>query len=108
MIIEIHSPSLKIGQKELEGIRNKIMDLSHSIENISRAEIFLTQETFKKEGKSCKIRLDIFGDTLFVHKTGSNFNKAVSSAVRTVKRRLKEKLAQSNLPPEVITSTVKI
>src|SRR5438046_1054582 len=109
MIIEIHSPNLKANNKILDGIRRKILVLSHLSEQISRAEIFLTEaDSLRKENKVFKIRLDIFGDALFVHKNASSFESAATSAVRTLKSLLKQKTERRNEPPDEITSTINV
>jgi putative sigma-54 modulation protein len=109
MTIEIHSPNLKVSEKVLDVIKKKVLTLSHFSEKVSRAEIFLTEDhSLASENKVCKIRLDIFGDTLFVHKNAGDFEKAAVSAVRILKRRLKKIEEERNEPPEKITSTVKV
>jgi len=109
MIIEIHSPNLKVDDETLDGVKRKVLSLSHLSENVSRAEIFLTEENERpKENKTCKIRLDIFGDTLFVHKDADTFENAAASAVKILKRRLKKRNEHRSEPPDEITSTVNI
>lgn len=109
MTIEIHSPPLKVSEKTLDFIKKKVTDLSHAGENISRAEIFLIEENVpgtKTEG--CKIRLDIFGDTLFVHQTANTFEKAARSAIKILRGMLKKRFEARGLPPDKITTTVKV
>lgn len=109
MTIEIHSPNLKVSEKVLDMIKKKVLTLSHLSEKVSRSEIFLTEDhALKNENKVCKIRLDIFGDTIFVHKNASSFENAAMSAVKVLKRRLKKRTEQRNEPPDQITSTVKV
>jgi putative sigma-54 modulation protein len=105
MTIEIYAPHLKINEMLIDDIKTKLASLSHLSEKISRAEVFLQEEG---KLKSCKIRLDIFGDTLFVHKTGKRFQGAVSSAMSALRRLLKAKVEQRNEPVEEIISTVKV
>ncbi len=109
MIIEMYSPNLKISEKILKAIEKKVMTLSRFGENISRAEIVLTEENSTgKENKNCKIRLDIFGDTLFAHKTADNFERAAMSVIKILKARLKENFEQRNVPPDEVISTVDV
>jgi len=109
MLIEIHSPNLKVDDETLDRVKRKVLSLSHLSEKVSRAEIFLTEENERpKENKTCKIRLDIFGDTLFVHKDADTFENAAVSAVKTLKRRLKKRDEQRSEPPDEIISTVNI
>jgi ribosome-associated translation inhibitor RaiA len=109
MTIEIYSPRLQVKQEVLARIEKKLTSLSHLSEKISRAEIFLTEDTaLVKQNKVCKIRLDIFGDTLFAHKHAESFEKAAAEAIKILKRHLKQKTRQKNEPPDEITSTVKV
>jgi putative sigma-54 modulation protein len=109
MVIEIHSPNLKVSERILNNIEKKAMKLSRFGENISRAQIFLSEENSPtKENKNCKIRLTIFGDTLFAHKTSESFETSALSAIRILKRRLKQKFEERNVPPGEITTTVDI
>ena len=109
MTIEIRSPHLKPGKKILAVIEKKVLTLAHLSEKVSRAEIFLeTDNPLIRENKVCKIRLDIFGDTIFVHKKAKSFEEAATSAVRVLKKRLKRKKENRNEPPDEITSTVEV
>lgn len=109
MTIEIYSPNLKVSQKIIDKIEKKLLELSHLGEKISRAEVFLSEnKVLPKQNKICKIRLDIFGDTFFVQRKSDSFENAAATAIRVLKRSLKKKQAQRNLPPEEITSTIKI
>ena len=109
MTIEIYSPNLQVKEEVLKRIEKKVMTLSHLSEKISRAEIFLTEDSaLIKQNKVCKIRLDIFGDDLFVHKNADNFEKAAADAIKVLKRHLKQKAEHKNEPPDEITSTVKV
>jgi len=109
MTIEIHSPNLQVSEKLIKKIDKKALTLSHLGEKISRTEIYLSEDnTLTKENKSCKIRLTIFGDELFVHKYADSFEKAAMSAIRVLKRSLKRKQEVRNQLPDEITSTVKV
>ncbi len=109
MTIEIYSPKLKVNEKVVDIIEKKVSALSHLSEKVSRAEIFLTEDiALKQESKVCKIRLDIFGDTLFVQKNSTSFENAVIAAVKVLKKLLKKKSEKNNVPPDEITSTVKV
>ena len=110
MTIEIHSPNLKVNEKTINTLKKKILSLSHLGEHVSRAEIFLTENNtaIPKENKTCKIRLSIFGDDLFVSKNEDSFGKAASAGIRALKKGLKKKLELRNEPPEQVTSTVDI
>jgi ribosome-associated translation inhibitor RaiA len=88
MKILIRSPHLKIRQGTLDSIKKKVLSLSHLNGKISKAEVFLIEEgSLKKQKKVCNIMLYI-DDTLFVHKTGDDFEEAATAAVRTLKRRV--------------------
>ena len=109
MTIEIHAPNLQVNERTIDTINKKVLNLSHLGENISRAEIFLTEDpALPKENKTCKIRLSIFGDDLFVSKNADNFEKAATDAIKVLKKGLKKKQEQRNEPPEEVTSTVNI
>jgi len=109
MTIEIHSPNLQVKQGVLTRIEKRLMRLSHLGEKISRAEIFLTEDnTLMKQNKVCKIRLDIFGDTLFVHKHAKSFEIAASDGVKVLRRRLKQKAERNNETPDEVTTTVEV
>ncbi len=91
MTIEIYSPKLKVSEQEVEMKKEKVSSLSHLSEKVSRAEIFLTEDnSLKPESKVCKIRLDIFGDTLFVQKNSNDFENAAIAAVKVLKTPQKE------------------
>ena len=99
MTIEIHSPHLKIKEKALQIIEKKIVALSHLGKHISRAEIFLTEDPPTiKENKICRIRLDIIGDTLYVHKNADSFEKAAADAIKVLKKHLTQKVEHRNEP----------
>lgn len=109
MTIEIHSPNLQVREKTIENIKEKILSLSHMGEKISRAEVFLTENTaLPEKNKNCKVRLSIFGDDLFASKNADSFGVAATSAINVLKRALKKKEKIRNTPPEEITSTVDI
>ena len=109
MTIEIHSPNLQVNEKTINAIEKKVLTLSHLGEQDSRAEIFLTEDTaLPQENKTCKIRLSIFGDDLFVSKNADSFGKAATAAIRVLKKGLKKKQELRNEPPEEVTSTVDI
>jgi len=109
MTIEIHSPNLQVSEETIQVIEEKILTLSHLGEKISRAEVYLTQDTaLPEENKICKIRLTIYGDDLFVRKNASSFEVAATTALKVLKRNLKKKQEQHNTLPDDITSTVEI
>jgi len=109
MIIEINSPILKVSHEAATAMERKVMRLARSGEKISRAEIFLTEENSTvKENKNCKIRLDIFGDTLFAHKTAETFERAAESGIKILKKMLKGNSGQRNVLPDEIITTVNI
>lgn len=106
MTIEIHSPHLKIKETDLKIIEQKIVALSHLGKHISRAEIFLTKDPpGVKQNKVCKIRLDIIGDTLYVHKNADSFEKAARDAIKVLKKRLTQKVEHKNEPADIMVST---
>ena len=108
MTIEIYSPNLKVNEQLSKAIEKKLVTLSHLGGKISRAEVFLTiDDTLPKVNKVCKIRLDIPGDTFFVHKNGVSFENAVTTAIKIIKRLLKKATEHRNQPDE-ITSTIEI
>lgn len=109
MTIEIHSPNLQVNERTINTIKKKLLGLSHLGEHVSRAEIFLTENiAIPKENKTCKIRLSIFGDDLFVSKNADSFGKAATAAIRILRRGLKKKQEVRNEVPEIITSTIDI
>lgn len=98
MTIEIYSPNLKVSEQLTKAIEKKLVALSH-LGKVSRAEVFLTiGDILPEENKVCKIRLDIPGDTLFVHKNGVSFENAVTSAIKILKRLLKKTTEHRNEP----------
>ena len=107
MTIEIHSPHLKIKETALEAIQKKIVALSHFGKHISRAEIFLTEEPPNiKKNKICRIRLDIIGNTLYLHKKADSFEKAAGDAIKVLGKLLKQKNGHRTEPADKILSTV--
>jgi len=109
MTIEIHSPNLIVDEKTIDRIKQKVLTLSHVAEKVSRAEIFLTEDTaLPKENKTCKIRLSIYGDDLFVQKHADSFEIAAVSAIKVLRKLLKKKTGERNLPSDQVTSTVKV
>jgi ribosome-associated translation inhibitor RaiA len=109
MIIEINSSNSKLSKATVKAIEKKAMKLSRFSEKISKVDIFLSEENSPvKENKSCKIRLDIFGDSLFAQKTTASFETAATSVIRVLKLMLKEKTGQRNVPSDEIISTVNI
>jgi len=106
MTIEIHSPHLKIKETTLKIIEKKIVALSHLGKHVSRAEIFLAEDPpGVKENKVCKIRLDIIGDTLYVHKNANSFEEAVRDAIKVLKKRLTQKVEHRKEPADKMVST---
>ena len=109
MTIEIHSPNLQVNARAIDAIKKKVLTLSHLGEKVSRAEIFLTEEAaLGKENKTCKIRLSIFGDDLFVSKNADSFVKPATAAIRVLRRGLKKKQEVRNELPEEVTTTVDV
>ncbi len=109
MTIEIHSPNLQISEQLFGVIRKKILALARLGENISRVEIFFAEHMeMPGKNKSCKIRLSIFGDSLFVQKLDNSFEQAALSAIKVLKRNLKKKLQKRNQIPEEVISTVEV
>ena len=108
MTIEIHSPGVQVEKSLVKKIETKLVKLSHISEKISRSEVYLTREkVLSKKDKACKIRLDIFGDTLFVHKHAETFEKAAMDAIKVLKKLLKQKAELHNEPEPDILTTVK-
>lgn len=109
MTIEIYSPNLKVNEQLSKAIEQKLVTISHLGGKVSRAEVFLTiDDTLPKVNKVCKIRLDIPGDTLFVHKNGVSFENAVTTAIKILKRLLEKTTDHRNEPPDEIISKVEI
>lgn len=82
MTVDIHSPHLKAGSALIRSIEEKVVALSHLNKNILRAEVYLhADKELKKKNRICEIRVDIFGDTLFVRRVSDKFEKATSSVL---------------------------
>ena len=109
MTIEIYSPNLKPNETVLGSVKKRLMNLSHLGEHISRVEIFFSEENSStRENKNCKVRLSMVNDMLFVHKTSESFDKAATAVIRVLKRRLKEKREERNLPADEVITTVDV
>ena len=109
MTIEIYSPHPEVSEKVVNSIKRRLVTLSHLSEKISRAEVFLIEENSANGYfKACKIRLDIFGDTLFVHKAGKTFEQSVALALAALRRRLRIKPGEKNRVAGEVVSTVNV
>jgi hypothetical protein len=109
MTIEIYSFHVKIKETTLKTIEKEIVALSHLGRRISRVEIFLTEDPATvKENKICRIRLDIIGDTLYVHRNADSFEKAAGDAIKVLKKHLSQKVEYKNKPADKIINTLKV
>jgi putative sigma-54 modulation protein len=98
MTIEIETPHKKITEKLIRFITTEIIKLSHSITNISRAEILLREdETKPGENKICDIKLSILGDNLSAHTRTEKFERSVKEAISELEIIGKHRLKKTKL-----------
>lgn len=109
MTVDIHSPHLKAGSALIRSIEEKVVALSHLNKNISRAEIYLhADKELKKKNRICEIRLEIFGETLFVRRISDSFEKSVITVLKELKKLVTEQAKHLNEPPDITISTVEV
>lgn len=109
MTIEIHAAPMKEDVKLIDFIKEKLMALSHLHHHISRAEVNLFEyKELRKQNKVCEIRLDIFGENLFVRREADQYKKSVTAVLKELKKLVKEQVKHQNEPPDITTSTVKV
>src|SRR5512138_3651766 len=101
MTIEVYAPNVQVSEKLIRSVEKRLLALSHLGEQIGRAEVYFTRDRESGDGaESCKIRLDIFADTIFVHKRGDSFERAANTALRALKRMLTKKTGQRSQPAD--------
>lgn len=109
MTIEFHTPYGRVTEKLLNSIRHDVMELSHINKKISRAEIMLKEELSIVEGenKICEIRLSVYGDDLYVRTRTENFENSAKSAIKELKRLVRQQVKKPNEIPGNLAGTVK-
>ncbi|HVT86578.1 MAG TPA: HPF/RaiA family ribosome-associated protein [Chitinophagaceae bacterium] len=109
MTIEFHVGQIKAEEKLIDYIKEKLVALSHLHHHISRAEVYLHEyKELRKENKVCEIRLDIFGETVFVRRESGQYKKSATEVLKELKKLVKEQVKHQNDPPDITTSTVKV
>jgi 3-hydroxy-3-methylglutaryl CoA synthase len=109
MTIEFQVSQVKGSSALVDFIKNELMALAHLNKRISRAEVYLHEDnTARKQNKVCEIRLDIFGESVFVRKETGQYKKSATEVLEELKRLVKEQVKHQNEPPDVTTSTVKV
>lgn len=94
MTIEFHTPYAKVSEKQVNDIRNEILELSHINKQISRTEVLLKEDEtiIPAENKICEIRLTVYGDNLLAHARSENFEKSAKEAIKKLKKMVKQKV----------------
>ena len=109
MTIEFQVSQVKRSNALVDFIKGELMDLAHLNKRISRAEVYLHEDnTLREQNKVCEIRLDIFGESLFVRKETGQYKKSATEVLKELKKLVKEQVKHQNEPPDVTTSTVKV
>ena len=88
MTIEFNTSYGKVPEKLVRDIRNEIVELSHINKKISRAEVSLKEEEtiIPAENKVCEIKLNVYGNDIFVHARTQNFNNSAKEVIKELKR----------------------
>jgi ribosome-associated translation inhibitor RaiA len=110
MTIEFHTPYGKVTEKLVNSMRNDVMELAHINKKITRAEVLLKEHPgyIESENKICEIRLNIYGNDLFVHTRTENFENSAKDALKDLRRLVRQQAKkQKELPDQEIT-TVKV
>jgi ribosomal subunit interface protein len=109
MIIEIQERTVKVGEQLLTFVKEKIMELSHIDEGISRADItFHVDPSQEQENKVCEILLTIFGDSIFAQRRTDNFDLSAIYALDEVKKQVQNRLISNHESSDIVLSTVDI
>lgn len=109
MTIEFHTPYGRVTEKLLNSIRHDVMELSHINKKISRAEIMLREEPgiVDGENKICEIRLSVYGDDLYVRNRTADFENSARSAIKELKRLVRQQVKKSNGISDNLVNAVK-
>ena len=111
MNIEFHSTYGQVSEVLIGELRKKILELSNTNKDISRAEIILKEEdeaNIPARNKVCEIRLSIFGDDLLAYSRTESFKKSAREALKALKKMVKQQVKRQKEIPDQITSTVKV
>lgn len=109
MTIEFHTPYGKVTEELVKSIRKDVLEFTHINKKITRAEIALREdrEVRESENKICEIRLSVFGDDLFVRRSGGQFEKSSKEAIKELRRLVSKQVKHKNETPDYLVSTVK-
>lgn len=109
MTIEFHLPYQKVKEWVTDYVRTKLTDFHHLNETISRAEVFFKEEPAATSGtKKCEIELTVYGDSLFVSRSGESFEQASRDAIEALAVEVEKQANQNTEPPDTVTSTVEV
>ena len=109
MTIEFFTTAGKVPEKLVSDTRNEVLQLSHINKDISRAEVILKEEeTIEPENKVCEIRLTIYDDNLMSYSRTARFEKSIKEAIKELKKMVKRQVKEKKMPPDEMTSTVKV
>ena len=88
MTIEFQTPYGKVSEKLIAFLRNEILNLSHKIKNISRAEVLLKNDAaiFNDANKMCRIKLTMPGTHLSAQHRTENFEKSAREAINELNK----------------------
>ena len=88
MTIQFQTPYGKVSEKLIAFLRNEILNLSHKIKNISRAEVLLKNDTaiFNDANKMCRIKLTMPGTHLSAQYRTENFEKSAHEAINELNK----------------------
>jgi ribosome-associated translation inhibitor RaiA len=91
MKVEFETPYGKVAETLVNRIRSEMLRLSHVNKRIKRAGVSLKEENAfpADENKVCEIRLDAYGDNLFIHKRGMDFEHAANAAMNDLRKLVK-------------------
>lgn len=99
MKIIFQTPGYKASRRLVEFVSKKVQTLDQKHEHILEAHVYLKKvKSSVPDNRICEIRLVIPGNDLFASKQGETFEVAVAKAVDAIKRQIKNRKPENQVP----------
>ena len=109
MLIDFYTPQAEVPEQVIYFLKEKLMDFYHRDNEIDEADVVLRHQHIPGANEYvCEVTLNLYGESLMVHRSGSNYIEAARDVIDEIAPRIADFFNRRNDLPELITSTVKI
>jgi ribosome-associated translation inhibitor RaiA len=109
MHIEFHTPAGETQEWLLDHIKQKLTELHHEFDHISRAEVYFRKHPLADDGEYVvEIDLTIFGSSIMVEYTADSFVQSAREAIAELEKRVRDQEHEQKDPPDEIYSSVDV